>query len=453
MLAQVAPLALLALVLAGVGAWTAQQVVERTADRLLAGSVRAILEGVSAQDGAIRVDLAPWALGLLDGPERDTVFYSVRQGRRLITGYDDIPPVPVARPDETAFLYPQVRGVRVRLAAQTLAVPGFDPPVTVAVAQSLDSRRAVLWRLLLTLSLLPILIVGAGALLLRPATHWGLRPVRRLTRSLVERSGATSADFAAAETRTTPIELISVVEAFNRLLGSLEKSTRDVRQFASDASHQLRTPLSVITANLQIVQDGRRDWTNIERALLGDSVEASQRLAHLLTQLLSLARSGRLSMREPLDIGRVARAAAATVAMHHRHIDHPVRARIPATPMPFAGDVSLIIEMMTNVLDNALIHSGQGQAFLLARDQSDWREVVIWDHGHGVADDDLPHLFERHFQGRKEDEVGSGLGLAIVKALADSHGVEVKAMTRLHRSGLVVIFCFPREAPLADPLL
>lgn len=443
MLAQVAPLALLAVVLAGAGAWTAQQVVDRTADRLLAGSVRAILQGVSAEDGAIRVDLAPWALGLLDGPERDVVFYSVRQGDRLITGYDDIPPVHAVRPGEVQFRYAQVRGVKVRLAAQTIAVPGFDPSVTVVVAQSLDSRRAVLWRLLLNLSLLPILIVGASALLLRPAARWGLRPVRRLTEALAERSRAASADFTAAEINTAPVELVSVVDAFNRLLESLEKSTSGVRKFAADASHQLRTPLSVITANLQIVQDGRSNWTDAERELIGDSVEASRRLAHLLTQLLSLARSGSLGVLESLDICAAARTAAATVVMRHRTIDHPVRTRIPAISLSFLGNYALIVEMIANVLDNALVHSGDDRVFLLVRRLANTVEVIIWDRGRGVPPSELPQLFQRHFQGNDTGERGSGLGLAIVKALAASHLIEVNAMNRPNRAGFVVTFRFP----------
>jgi len=443
MLAQVAPLAFLAVVLGGAGAWTAQRVVEQTADRLLAGSVRAILQGVSAEDGAIRVDLAPWALGLLDGPERDVVFYSVRQGDRLITGYDDIPPVRSVGEREAVFQYAEVRGVKVRLAAQNVHVPGFYPPVTVVVAQSLDSRRAVLWRLLLSLSLLPILIVGAGALLLRPAAQWGLRPVRRLTQALSARSLVGGADFAPAATETAPVELVSVVEAFNRLLDSLGRSTSGIRQFAADASHQLRTPLSVITANLQIVQDGRLDWTDREKGLLGDSVDASQRLAHLLTQLLSLARSGGLGEYDEIDIGRAARTAAAMVAVRHPDLDHAVRVRIPAIPLPVLGDAALIVEMMSNVLDNGLLHSGDERVFLTAFERGGQIEIMIWDRGRGVSEAELSHLFERHFRSGAATAAGSGLGLAIVKALTESHGAQVRAFNRPRQRGLVVAFSFP----------
>lgn len=453
MLAQMAPLALLAVFLAGVGAWTAHKVVEMTADRLLAGSVRAILQGVSAENSAIRVDLPSWALGLLDGPERDVVFYSVRQGDRLITGYDDIAPMPSAGTRQAVFEYADVRGVRVRVAAQSVRVPGFDPPVTVAVAHSLDSRRAVLWRLLFSLSLLPLLIVAVGAVLLWPAAYWGMRPVRRLTDSLAARSTLGAADFGPMSTKGAPVELWSVVEAFNRLLDSLGRSTTRVRQFSADASHQLRTPLTVITANLEIVLEGRRDWTASEKALMSDSVDASQRLEQLLTQLLSLARSGSAELGEGVDLGQVVSAAAAASATKHAIAAHAIVVRAPRSPLGVRGDRALLIEMFSNVLDNALLHSGVSRVFVVVRSGSAGVSVTIWDRGHGVSEGELPHLFDRHFRGQGSGGEGSGLGLAIVKALADSHGVVVEAFNRPRRQGLVIVFqfAFGLDSPARGP--
>jgi two-component system sensor histidine kinase TctE len=91
LLAQIAPLAVLAAALALAGVLTAWNVVEKSSDRLLAGSVTSITAQIGAREGQATVNLSPWSLGLLDSPERDAVFYAVRQGPRLITGYADLP--------------------------------------------------------------------------------------------------------------------------------------------------------------------------------------------------------------------------------------------------------------------------------------------------------------------------------------------------------------------------
>jgi hypothetical protein len=126
LLVQIAPLALLAAALALAGALTAWNVVEKSSDRLLAGSVTSIVAQIGARDGQATVNLSPWSLGLLDNPERDAVFYDVRQGQRLITGYADLPRFPAPPPNETNFAYGRMRGDPVRVAQSTVMVPGVD---------------------------------------------------------------------------------------------------------------------------------------------------------------------------------------------------------------------------------------------------------------------------------------------------------------------------------------
>ena len=165
LIAQVAPLALFAIVVLAVGAWTAHRIVADNADRLLAGALQTIRETVSVKEGAVIVDVAPWALALLDGPERDAVFYNVREGDRLVTGYVELPRLPQANTQAPVFADLSVRGVPVRMAQQQLAIPGRPALVTVSVAQSLESRRASLRELYRSMLLLPSLLVILAALL------------------------------------------------------------------------------------------------------------------------------------------------------------------------------------------------------------------------------------------------------------------------------------------------
>lgn len=446
LLAQLAPVAALAVAFASVGAWVAHNVVEQTADRLLAGSVRAIAETVTARDDEVRVELAPWSLGLLDSPERDIVYYAVRHDGRLLTGYADVPTPRRTPGDGPEFSYVDIRDVRMRLGSQIVRVPGFEAPVVVLVAQSLDSRRAVFSQLMVSLIGLPlVIIVVVGGLLLWPAMRWGLAPLRRISRTLVGRAKAPEADFSPAPTREAPIELQGVVEAFNHVLAHLERSTAGIRQFAADASHQLRTPLAVITANMQIVRDGRRDWRPGEVSLISDAIEASDRMAALLSQLLTVARAEVQPSNASADLNLAARQALNEVL----DPDFNIRLRAPHDPVYIPGELMLLQEMIFNIVDNALRYGGDGRVNVWIQPHETETCLAIWDEGPGVLEEDLPHLFARFYRGRQaQARTGSGLGLAIVEALAQSCGGTVSAHNRARKTGLVITVRFPFSKPI-----
>lgn len=434
LIAQIVPLALLAAALAAGGAIVAHRIVERTSDRLLAGSVAAIVEQVGAENGEATVSIPPWSLGLLDGPERDAVFYSVRQGDRLVTGYDDLKALS-ALPNETRFEDGEMRGMPVRIAVSTVQVPGVKAPVSVVVAQTLDSRRAGVLELLSGLIALPVLLVGGAALLIWPAVLWSLRPLDRLVRRLTDQSSGRRADYAPADLDRVPVELAPVVRAYNALLASLQRSASALERFAADASHQLRTPLSVITANLALLAG-----PGVKRAegsaLIQDSRDASARLNLMLKQLLALARaetavaSGRADLREVID-----QVVLDTARNHPKAL---LRRRTPDQPLPVRGDAVLLAEMLNNLVSNAVNYGG-GEVFIWTPPGQNRPTVVVWDRGPGIAEGDLAHLAERFYRGdRARGTVGAGLGLAIVHTIADAFEIEMEVQNRRRRSGLIV---------------
>jgi two-component system sensor histidine kinase TctE len=376
LLVQIAPLALLAAALAVAGALTAWNVVEKSSDRLLAGSVTSIVAQIGARDGRATVNLSPWSLGLLDNPERDAVFYDVRQGQRLITGYADLPRFPAPPPNETNFAYGRMRGTPVRVAQSTVMVPGVGEPVVVAVAQSLDSRRASIRELLFGLVGLPLLMVLAAAGLVWPAVTWGLAPLRRLTADLTTRSQASRPDFTPAHPDDAPAELSPVVAAFNRLMLSLERSTRALERFSADASHQLRTPLSVIVANLALLD--RSVSAPAARDLLTDSRGAAANLRQVLSQLLALARSEAAIAEGVADLRVLLEAIAAETARAFPNAR--VRRRLPDGDIHLEGNAVLIGELLRNLIFNACQY-GAGQVLIVASPHASALRLIIWDHG------------------------------------------------------------------------
>lgn len=442
LLAQVAPLAVLATALAVAGTLTAWHVVETSSDRLLAGSVTSIVAQIGARDGLATVNLSPWSLGLLDSPERDAVFYAVRQGPQLITGYADLPRLPAPPPNETSFAYGRMRGAPVRIAQSTVMVPGVDQPVVVAVAQSLDSRQASIRELLFGLVGLPLLMVLVATALVWPAVTWGLGPLRRLTADLTTRSQASRPDFTPAHQEDAPAELSPVVAAFNRLMLSLERSTRALERFSADASHQLRTPLSVIVANLALLD--RSVAAPAARDLLTDSRSAAANLQQVLSQLLALARSEAAIAEGRADLRALIETIAAETA--RAFPDARVRRRLPGGSMGLEGNAVLIGELLRNLIFNACQY-GAGEVLIVARPHASGLRLTIWDHGPGVADHDLEAVlapFKRRVVG--EVQPGAGLGLAIVTSIAEKLRITLRLRNRSPRPGLVIDLDFAISA-------
>jgi two-component system sensor histidine kinase TctE len=436
LVAQVVPLALLAVALAAAGAAVAERVVERTSDRLLAGSVLAIAEQVGAEDGHATVRLSPWSLGLLDGPERDAVFYSVWEGGRLVTGYRELPPQGASSPGEVAFRDGRVLGMSVRTAQTLVRVPGLRDAVVIAVAQTRDSRRANVRELLSRLIALPVLLVAGAALLIWPATVWSLGPLRALAAELTARSAEPRASFAPASLQGVPREVAPLVRAYNGLLANLARTAAAAERFAADASHQLRTPLSVVTANLALLARPGLSRGAVSD-LIADSRDAAARMGLVLRQLLALARAEAAASLGPAELGGAVRQAIHDALRAHRGA--AVHGRLPHEPVMVRGDGVLLAEMLRNLMSNAVLHGG-GEVFVWAgRNRRGDVAVTIWDHGPGIAPGELERLPERFYRGASAgDTAGAGLGIAIARTIAQACGGGLAFENRARRSGLVV---------------
>jgi two-component system sensor histidine kinase TctE len=444
LVALVAPL-IVSAVLIGIGdAWVTQRVVDYTSDRLLGGSVQAIAESVTFETDHVEVDLPPWAFGLLDSPQRDSVFYNVRQSGRVLTGYDDLPDFDapaIAANGEPVFRTLVYQDRRVRQAAAALRVPGAATPVVISVAQTLESRTAVRKTLMTTVGAIEVVLVGLVALLIWPAATWSLSPLNGLRRRLSERSDGRDPDFAPVAVGDVPSELRPVVVAFNSLLGQLERSVDGVRRFTADASHQIRTPLAIVKTHLAVLAKGKRSAS--DQASLTDALEAVDRLQRLIEQLLALARAEAVETDGPLEadlavcarnlVSRWARRAAAERAS--------LTVRIEAEPAmaPLAGP--LVDQILENLVDNALRYGGR---VIVVGVRLDKDRPILWvaDDGPGLPDALKRRPFERFVRGPQSVGHGSGLGLSIVKALATRAGGDVQLEDR-PEGGLRISVLFP----------
>ena len=308
----------------------------------------------------------------------------------------------------------------------SLPLPVGDRRYVVQVAMSLDDAYAVIragrW-LLLCLSLGILAGVGiTGARLARRA----LRPIDRIV-TTARRLGEANLTERLPHPGTRD-EIGRLVATLNDMLARIERGVDAQRRFTADASHELRSPLSRLRAELEVTLRRPRDRAEYEEALRS-GLDEVERLSRLTDELLLLAR---------LDAGDVREAPPAPVALGPL-LDDAVRRLAPvaarrgvavtlqasASPVVPVGP-STVGLVMTNLLENAVKFSPPGGRVTVALAAEAGEALVsVADTGPGIPTEELPRLFERFHRGtaaRVAEAPGVGLGLAICRALVERHG-------------------------------
>jgi two-component system OmpR family sensor kinase/two-component system sensor histidine kinase QseC len=252
----------------------------------------------------------------------------------------------------------------------------------------------------------------------------GLSPLRDVTAEVQRRDAQSLTPLAVA---ALPIEIAPLVGELNRLLDRLGRAFAAQRAFIADAAHELRSPLTALRLQLQLL-DRAPDPAAHEQARerLGGAVE---RAIHLVEQLLTLARSDSGSVntvrRAALDLSAVAAEAIGDtreLAMT-RHIDLGLDAQ---PPCELTGDREALRILVRNLVDNAVRYTPPGGT-VQVECRPDGNAVIleVRDTGPGIAPEDRQRVFDRFYRRATVQEGGTGLGLAIVQAIADRHAATV----------------------------
>jgi two-component system, OmpR family, sensor histidine kinase MprB len=270
-----------------------------------------------------------------------------------------------------------------------------------------------------------LVMITAGGILVAAAlglavSHAALRPVRRLTETTenVTETGDLSQRIEAGGGD----ELGRLAESFNTMLGALEESSRSQRQLVADASHELRTPLTSLRTNIEVLAGERSLPPEDREKLLGDVVEQLGEMTSLIAELIELARAEQHP--EQAEDVRLDLVAAGAVERARRNRPNVTFTTDLAGSLVH-GAPSTIERAVANLLDNAAKWSPPGGEVEVAVREG---EVTVRDHGPGIAEEDLPYVFDRFYRASSARGLpGSGLGLAIVKQVADAHGGTVVA--------------------------
>jgi two-component system sensor histidine kinase MprB len=292
--------------------------------------------------------------------------------------------------------------------------------VAVQVARSLSDVDRTLSRMRLFL-----LMIGGGGIALAiglglVVSSAALTPVRRLT-GATERVTETG-DLSERMPAQGRDELSRLAASFNTLLGALEESTRAQRQLVADASHELRTPLTSLRTNIEVLASDRALPPGERERLLTDVVEQLGEMTSLISELIELAR-GEQQPEEAEDV-RLDLVAAEAVERTRRNFAG-VSFSTDLEESLVRGVPRTIDRALGNLLDNAAKWSPPGGEIEVTVRGG---EVVVRDHGPGIAAEDLPYVFDRFYRASSARGLpGSGLGLAIVRQVAEAHGGQVVA--------------------------
>ena len=308
-----------------------------------------------------------------------------------------------------------VHGVHIRVLTT-----GIGPLGAVQVARPLtEVDRALRRQLVLTL------IVGAAGILLAALlglaiARTALAPITRFTRRT--ESVTSNPDLSQRLEVEGRDELARLAQSFNATLDALERSVESQRNLVADASHELRTPIATLRANVQLLDQFDRLSVKDREGLRRDIIDELDELTGLVSDVVELARGARPGA--TLDDVRVDAIVEDAVARARRRAAN-VAFHADLDPTLVRGEPDRIARAVTNLLDNARTWSPPGGTVQVAlRDGT----LTVRDHGTGFEERDLPHVFDRFYRADDaRDMPGSGLGLAIVRQAAEAHGGSVEA--------------------------
>lgn len=443
-------------------------------DKQLANSADSVIARIKTKGDKLTVDLPPAALAILKHNYQDDFYFQViSPDGKIISGDKQLPLPPVITEStselvsssgssiqtaantaaivskveaEPSFRTIEFKGREIRVMTLTVPTPEsiFDH-VVIQAAETRNTRKELASQISISIFLaqIAIIICGAGAIWI--GVGRGLRPLANVEQAVKTRAVSDLSPLDVDE----PVEIISLIKALNRLFKQLENDIELQKRFTSNAAHQLRTPLAVVTTYCDLVRKMVKDAE--VQDVLADLEAAINRMSRMVNRLLVLARSepGANAVRPftKIDLSMVASAVTAA------HVPEAIRNKLEfeflasSEPALVYGDRNGLEELISNLIENSILYSEPGGKIIVKiMVMTDRTVLTIEDNGCGIPSNEREKVFERFYRGATTDKPGTGLGLAIVKEIATTHNANTTVASGSNGKGTSITVSFPKNA-------
>jgi len=408
----------------------------------LAEIARELVLHVRSEGGRTAFDLTPEAERTLLLDEVDSMYYAVYDASgRAIAGRLDLPVAAAGAGLRFADATYLDEPVRVAILATTPPLSG-GRPVTVAVAETRTKRVQLTRKLLLGVALPQVALILLAGVLLWFGVARGLSPLERLRAAVQKRSHV---DLSPLDDRGVPGEVQPVVAAMNDFMERLSGVLEFQQRFIADTAHQLRTPVAGLKAHIEVAL--RENTLAQTRAALAHLYTSAERLAHLVAQLLSLARnephSARTDNFSMLDFNKLALETASewVAEAYKKKIDLGFEGA--GREVWVRGDAWRLRELINNLVDNAVRYTPAGGRVTVRVHAEERPRLVVSDDGPRIPPEERARVFDRFHRLLGTQAEGSGLGLAIVRDIASLHEAKIDLVEDADGVGNSFIVTFP----------
>jgi two-component system sensor histidine kinase TctE len=409
-----------------------------SSDRRLKEAANAVIAHLHVEDGKVTLDTSASITPSL--PASDSVLFALRDPQgRLIDGDPRVPAVPMPGDVGQIVAVIQIQHHNVRSMTTRFDGAGGVLLITTADVRSVaepTARYGLMSTLLWDFVQLDITLV-----LVWVGIQVGLRPVKRLRQEIAARSPQ---DLRPIDETSVPREIAPAVVTLNRLFTALRSSVQSQQQFIANTAHQLRTPITGLQAQLELLIAEAAAAPVKDRLLTLQ--EGIRQLAHSANQLLTLARADptvnmaarNQSVALDVMVGEIA------ARFFDRALQSNIDLGIDVTPASILADPSLIDDLLSNLVDNALKYTPSGGTVTVSVGQTNGKaHISVEDTGPGIPEGDRERVRQRFFRLPNSPGHGSGLGLAIVDEIARLYGASMAITSGTGGRGTRIVVRFP----------
>ena len=431
--------------------WMTVHYADKTYDRWLLNSAHSLEQEIKFTDQQVSIELSEKTLKIFSWDDLDKTYFKIvseKQGK--IAGDHTLPQLNVTELNSTEpqFFNTEVDNKPIRIVSVPVNNPLIPEKVTIYVAETLNKRQDMMIDILLADLIPQLLFTILISLYLFKNIKIILSPFHKLAKQIALRSPH---DFSPMVDSHVFLEVKTLTDTINLLLSHLTAAIDTQQRFIANAAHQLRTPIAGLKLQAEVAQ--RENNLDSMQASLQQIQNSTDRVSHMITQLLVLARS------EPIEGNHELKAVDLKQVTHDVCMEWAPKALLkqrdlsfngPESSLWIQGDAILLKELLSNLIDNAINYGQENISVIVSLKDEQNPFLVIENDGSSIPKKEKNRIFERFYRIQGSSGDGCGLGLAIVKEIVDRHQAKIKISNREPEQGTAISIEFNQVNPLPD---